>query len=425
MDREKNEKRKTGLNRGLLVVICAMIAAMSFFGAIIILLTQGAESTLMIGLGAVFVGSVGVLCSLILSMQKKRERQGAEEYEEIYKAQKASYLVLKRNFEELSDILYDMEENGSLPTDEIIDAQKAIAKVTISRSKENTDALMRSNDTLINQIFGFEEKLESNNADLKGHNEQILEKLRQELSTQNTDISRRIDSVTDAVKNMQHSISSLEKNQAALGTQPVMMAVQAMQPMQGGYAMPQAAMQPMASQPMMSTPQPAAEPVLEPVMEAPAAPEPMPVVEEPVAETIPEPAIEEAATPAPEPAVEPAAPEPEPAPAPEPVAEPVAPVEEPAPEPVAEVTPPSDDPNKQLSPDEIAAMFAQTEAAPEPEPEPVEDPNKQLSPEEIAAMFAQAGGAPEPEPEPEITPPSDDPNKVLSPEEIAAMFAGA
>ena len=63
------------------------------------------------------------------------------------------------------------------------------------------------------------------------------------------------------------------------------------------------------------------------------------------------------------------------------------------------VTPVSDDPNKQLSPDEIAALFAQASApAAEPakEPEPVavtpvsDDPNKQLSPDEIAALFAQA-----------------------------------
>ena len=138
----------------------------------------------------------------------------------------------------------------------------------------------------------------------------------------------------------------------------------------------------------------------------------------------------------------------------------------------ANVTPVSDDPNKQLSPDEIAALFAAADPAPkktvksveEPaketsemvseEPvasEPItvapvsDDPNKQLSPDEIAALFAVADPAPKKtvkpveEPaketaemvseEPEasepiaVTPVSDDPNKQLSPEEIAALFA--
>ncbi|MCI5856629.1 MAG: hypothetical protein MR016_04595, partial [Agathobacter sp.] len=65
------------------------------------------------------------------------------------------------------------------------------------------------------------------------------------------------------------------------------------------------------------------------------------------------------------------------------------------------------DPNKQLSPDEIAALFASmtddvTNSTPEPaaeEPAPVaeppktpdvdlSDPNRQLSPDEIAALFS-------------------------------------
>ena len=99
-------------------------------------------------------------------------------------------------------------------------------------------------------------------------------------------------------------------------------------------------------------------------------------------------------------------------------------------EPVADT-----DPNKQLSPDEIAALFAAADPAPKKaekpsEPEPVkaeplsDDPNKQLSPDEIAALFAAAEPTPKKEPEPvKVEPISDDPNKQLSPDEIAALFA--
>ena len=107
------------------------------------------------------------------------------------------------------------------------------------------------------------------------------------------------------------------------------------------------------------------------------------------------------------------------------------------PEPVSTV---SEDPNKLLSPDEIAALFAAADPAPKKaekkeEPEPVavtpvsDDPNKQLTPDEIAALFAAADPAPKKaekkeEPEPvAVTPVSDDPNKQLTPEEIAALFA--
>ena len=110
--------------------------------------------------------------------------------------------------------------------------------------------------------------------------------------------------------------------------------------------------------------------------------------------------------------------------------------------------PANDDSNKKMSPDDIAALFAA--ASPEPEPvakEPVpatapvaDDPNKKMSPEDIAALFASASLALEPEPSapapktaiealskpaPAVTPVSDDPNKKMSPEDIAALFASA
>lgn len=117
---------------------------------------------------------------------------------------------------------------------------------------------------------------------------------------------------------------------------------------------------------------------------------------------------------------------------------------------------PDKSPNDMLSPDEIAALFAAAEPTPKTEPEPIEEPftptftvvgksdendlmeepepvptvgdinnnpNKQLSPDEIAALFAAAEPTPKTaEPEP-ITPISDDPNKQLSPDEIAALFS--
>ncbi|MBQ9983780.1 MAG: hypothetical protein IJP29_04245 [Lachnospiraceae bacterium] len=106
----------------------------------------------------------------------------------------------------------------------------------------------------------------------------------------------------------------------------------------------------------------------------------------------------------------------------------------------------SDDPNKQLSADEIAALFAAADPAPKKAEKPIveemktptlDDPNKQLSADEIAALFAAAEPAPKAEPseeemamdaalanaQPSVAPISDDPNKQLSADEIAALFA--
>ena len=110
-----------------------------------------------------------------------------------------------------------------------------------------------------------------------------------------------------------------------------------------------------------------------------------------------------------------------------------APEPEPAPAPVA-TAPVDSDPNKPMSPEDIAALIAAAEAQSEPEieaaPEPTptapvdSDPNKPMSPEDIAALIAaaEAESAPEPEPTP-ATPIDSDPNKPMSPDEIAALIA--
>lgn len=91
--------------------------------------------------------------------------------------------------------------------------------------------------------------------------------------------------------------------------------------------------------------------------------------------------------------------------------------------------------NRQMSPDEIAAMFASTETAEEQKKEEdikeeaAADPNAQMSQDDIAAMFAALGndnGAEENK-EPEEAAPAantaSDPDHAMSPEEIAALFA--
>ena len=115
------------------------------------------------------------------------------------------------------------------------------------------------------------------------------------------------------------------------------------------------------------------------------------------------------------------------------------PSDEPAKEAAAEktVSPASDDPNKKMNPEDIAALFAAAvpsdepakEAAAEKTVSPVsDDPNKKMNPEDIAALFAAAVPSDEPAKEAAekpVSPASDDPNKKMNPEDIAALFAAA
>lgn len=407
------------------------------------------EQFIVIGLlGVVLLAGLYVLIRAIMAFQAQKEVHREEQYDSIFKSEKASYLMLKKYFEEIEDKLEVIEKLSKLPTDEIVGTQKGIGKVIINRSRENAEAIINSNEIVMDEMKEIKGAIDSRNEALLGSCKSMNDDTVQQILLKQQDLLLEL-------KNMElHLSNAIMQSQKNVAPAAV-------------YAAPV----------MQQAPAPA--PVAEPAVE-----EPMPVVEEPepiIEEPAPEPVVEEAAPVVEEP--EPVVEEPEPIieePAPEPVVEEVAPVvEEPAP--AAAPEPDLSDPNKQLSPDEIAALFASmsdngADKTPEPvveepapvieepepvveeaapvieEPEPVveepapvieepapaaapkpdlSDPNKQLSPDEIAALFASmtdevTDSAPQPAvEEPPKAPEADlsDPNRQLSPDEIAALFS--
>ena len=364
------------------------------------------------GFGILTLADIFWIVNSVLSVMAIREAKRAEQYESIFKSEKASYLMLKKYSEEITERLQHLEKMINSPAAEIIKTQKSIAKVIISRERENAEALMNANDILTEQLEALEKRMENSYSTMETKYEKIS-------ATNKDQIIAKQQEFIVALKDMELRLTSVMGQRLAA---PVMQA-----PVMPTVAAPV----PVMAEPVMQEPASAAEPVIEePVVEEPAsAAEPVieePVVEEPTPE--PEPVIEESV-------VEEATPEPEPV-----IEEPVAEEAAPAPE--------MDDPNKKLSPDEIAAMFAAAEA-PAAEPEPVapeapaapemDDPNKMMSPDDIAALISSMGAEPIPEPmtgeaeeapaaeaPAEDTPPMpdlSDPNKKMSPDEIAALFA--
>ena len=375
----------------------------------------------------------GVVNGLFTLRTLKEERR-EEQYDSIFKSEKASYLMLKKYFEEIEEKIDILQEASKVPTEAIIGAQKGIAKVVINRNKENADAIMGSNEQLLDAVERFD-------ARLKESDEFIIENQKNVLYENLREIMDRQQTLSDSIKDMEIRLSQV------IAANPVQFTANVEMP-KTITAMP--SVSEAASQPVTAQSSPIKHDVVDDFI--------VPAVDEPVDMAA---AVEPAAEPIAEPIIEPAA---------EPVIEPIAePIVEPAPateEAVADTA--NSDPNRQLSADEIAALFAGANAGvaePEPasEPEPVvepapateeaaadtanSDPNRQLTADEIAALFAGANaGAGEPEsasePEPasepeQVEPPASAPeqenapvvdlnntNRNLTPDEIAALFKG-
>ena len=405
----QDKKQKKAKIQVIFLILISTLVLLADFYAII---NYPKEYMLIAAITVIFMICLWGVISGFFSLSALKEDRREEQYDSIFKSEKASYLMLRKYFDEIEEKIEILQKESKIPTEDIINAQKGIAKVVINRNKENADAIMNSNEQLMETFEHLENKL-------KESNDFIIENQKNVIYDNLKDIMEKQQVLSDSIKDMEIRLSQ------AITANPIQFTANVEMPKQTTDA-PQSA--------------PAMEAIPEPVVEEAAIAEP-----EPVAVIEPEPVIE--------------APEPEPVVEPSPVAE----------EAVADTT--NSDPNRQLSADEIAALFASanasatepesepaekvitepvTEAPQAPEPEPVvepspaaaeavadttnSDPNRQLSADEIAALFASANAsATEPESKPAeevITEPAKSPvvdlnntNRNLTPDEIAALFS--
>ena len=377
----QDKKQKKAKIQVIFLILISTLVILADFYAII---NYPKEYMLIAAITVIFMICLWGVISGFFSLSALKEDRREEQYDSIFKSEKASYLMLRKYFDEIEGKIEILQKESKIPTEDIINAQKGIAKVVINRNKENADAIMNSNEQLMETFEHLENKL-------KESNDFIIESQKNVIYDNLKDIMEKQQVLSDSIKDMEIRLSQ------AITANPIQFTANVEMPKQTIDA-PQSA--------------PAMEAIPEPesvqANESEQIPEPIPVNE-------PEPVVETPHVPEPEPVSEtPHIPEPEPVVEPGPAAE----------EAVADTT--NSDPNRQLSADEIAALFASANAgATEPESEPAE--------EVITEPVIEAPQAPEPEPVVEPGPAAEavadttnsDPNRQLSADEIAALFASA
>ena len=105
----------------------------------------------------VAVIAVYMLVNSIMTIEAEKEAKRQAHFDNIYKSEKASYIMLKNKFQEIEEKLATIQETSKIPSEEIINAQKGIAKVIINRSKENADAIINSNDQVLERLDEIDE----------------------------------------------------------------------------------------------------------------------------------------------------------------------------------------------------------------------------------------------------------------------------
>ena len=435
MEEAKQNIKQKKDSYNLRIVTAVLVLTVLVLGELYVMINYPSNYVALIVLTVVALADIYILIASAIQKNYKKEIDQYEQYDNLFKSEKASYLVTRKSFEDIADQLDRIEEAAGSPTKDIIDAQKSIAKVTISRNKENSDALMNSNDKLLEQIFNLSDRLDN-------LEKNVLEQQRIIVENANKDLLLKQQEMAASVKEMELSIhNTILAEVGKINGAPAV-------------AYTAAPVQPSSAAPVEEvTPEEQEAPIDEVMPEEPEAPINEVMPEEP--ETEPETTAEdmpdlaeddllnidalfgndEAAETTKEVAEETGSAEENNEPEPE---EPVGfddtlgfadeEPEEPAfteemvntiDEPVMEM---NSNPNHMMTPEEIAALIANADAAAEEAPVVTEDAISEESEPITEEEPVSEPVVEEPAAEPVIEANSD-PNHMMTPEEIAALFA--
>ena len=459
MEEAKQNIKQKKDSYNLRIVTAVLVLTVLVLGELYVMINYPSNYVALIVLTVVALADIYILIASAIQKNYKKEIDQYEQYDNLFKSEKASYLVTRKSFEDIADQLDRIEEAAGSPTKDIIDAQKSIAKVTISRNKENSDALMNSNDKLLEQIFNLSDRLDN-------LEKNMLEQQRIVVENANKDLLLKQQEMVASVKEMELSIHNtiLAEIGKITGAPAVAYTAAPVQPSSAAPVEEVTPEEPEAPIDEVMPEEPEA-PINEVMPEEPEAPinEVMPEEPEaPINEVMPEePATEpettvedmpdlaeddllnidalfgndEVAETTKEVAEETGSPEENNEPEPE---EPVGfddtlgfadeEPEEPAfteemvntiDEPVMEM---NSNPNHMMTPEEIAALIANADAAAEEAPVVTEDAISEESEPITEEESVSEPVVEEPAAEPVIEANSD-PNHMMTPEEIAALFA--
>ena len=155
----ENKKEK---NYRLSLVISILIAACLFVADLYIMINMPQNVLALVAVNVLFLAAIYYVIDAVTRQISAAAERKEEQYDSIFKSEKASYLLLRKTFDDLYELIEKGNQSRKANVEDIIHAQKAVAKVSIGRSKENADALMNSNDHIMEKISMLEAVLSDN-----------------------------------------------------------------------------------------------------------------------------------------------------------------------------------------------------------------------------------------------------------------------
>ena len=193
----QDKKQKKAKIQVIFLILISTLVILADFYAII---NYPKEYMLIAAITVIFMICLWGVISGFFSLSALKEDRREEQYDSIFKSEKASYLMLRKYFDEIEGKIEILQKESKIPTEDIINAQKGIAKVVINRNKENADAIMNSNEQLMETFEHLENKL-------KESNDFIIESQKNVIYDNLKDIMEKQQVLSDSIKDMEIRLS--------------------------------------------------------------------------------------------------------------------------------------------------------------------------------------------------------------------------
>ena len=366
-------------SKNIIKIFYRLFFLASLFFSVFVLLQLGDDFTA-VGIAGIVVLIAGYLFFSHNEKEKQEERERDRmeldrKLDELLNAQRAIYTITKRSAVKLEQEF--TAGGGNLQIKELLEKTISLQERALSENRKLAEIQ-------VNALKTVAKYNKENTRQLALNMNQNIDRLVQKLQSSTAELQHDIHETTEAIEEAEEFYQSMSANIASA--------------LEKQEDMPELMPETGDEVSVDDGAEIAAEPETD--METEKAGEPeqyieMDATDEPIQESVPESGQEIAAEP-----------------------ETVQEATKPQPQPKKEELPlpVMDDPNKKMTPDEIAALFASMGAANQPASEPVPDPISASAPDSIVI----------PDPDPIQTPSlpeMDDPNKKMDPDDIAALIA--
>ncbi len=208
-NKERTEKKNNHITK---ISIVSVLAAALFVIEIYEIINDPGNLVAIGALGVFLLGSVLTGVLMIGRLMEKKAQEQQEAFENVFRSEKAAYLLLRKYFDQMEQKMDSIGDNNTLPFKELISAQKALAKAQINRNKQNTNALLISNDRMMQRISKIQNEITKLNAEagVNSDDQQIFlnEQDKEVLLGANRDVLNQQQEILNGLKEMEASLKN-------------------------------------------------------------------------------------------------------------------------------------------------------------------------------------------------------------------------